>query len=71
MGVRVSSFSLASSGDASVRISQERLGGPIAYTHRSKADAAGRLIIAGDQNSALRVWRASDKKLLWTFEPAE
>ncbi|MEZ5327091.1 MAG: c-type cytochrome domain-containing protein [Verrucomicrobiales bacterium] len=62
---------LASSGDASVRINQERLGGPNAYTHRSKADAAGRLIIAGDQNSTLRVWRASDKKLLWTFEAAE
>jgi WD40 repeat protein len=62
---------LASSGDASVRINQERLGGPDAYAHRSKSDAAGRLIVSGDQNSTLRVWRASDKKLLWTFQAVE
>ena len=62
---------LASSGDKSVRINQEKLGGPNAYAHRSKTDAAGRLIIAGDQESTLRVWNASDKKLLWTFEAAE
>lgn len=61
---------LASSGDASVRINQEQLGGPAAYTHRAKADAAGRLIVAGDQESNLRVWQAGDKKLLFTFTPA-
>lgn len=60
---------LASSGDASVRINQEKLGGPDAYTHRAKTGAAGRYIVAGDQDSTLRVWDARDKKLLWTFEP--
>ncbi|MGK0186374.1 MAG: WD40 repeat protein [Verrucomicrobiales bacterium] len=59
---------LASSGDATVRINQEKLGGPDAYTHRSKSDAHGRLIVAGDQSSTLRVWNVSDKKLRWTFE---
>ena len=58
---------LASSGDKTVRINQEKLAGPAAYAHRSKADASGKLIIAGDQESVVRVWQAGDKKLLWTF----
>ena len=62
---------LASSGDQTVRINQEKLGGPAAYVHRSKTDLAGTLIVAGDQDSVVRVWNAGDKKLLWTLDPPE
>ena len=62
---------LASSGDKSVRINQERLGGPASYVHRSKSDASGRLIVASDQDSILRVWNSADKKLVMTFGAVE
>jgi WD40 repeat protein len=58
---------LASSGDKTVRIGADKLSGLASYVHRSKTDAAGGLIVAGDQDGVFCVWQASDKKLLWTL----
>ena len=59
---------VTSSGDKSVRLGKDRLDGKeFVYTTALSQDGA--LVVAGSQDSKVRVWTAKDKKLVKTFDP--
>jgi WD40 repeat protein len=60
---------LASCGDQSVRLGDERLSGADTFLHRAAASDDGAILVAGGQDSVLRIWRGSDKALMHRLEP--
>ncbi len=61
---------LASCGDQTLRLGDERLSGAETFLHRADASDDGEILVAGGQDSVLRIWRASDKALLHRLAPA-
>ena len=55
---------LSSSGDRSVRLSNKPLPDSNTYIHVSGASLDGSHVVAGGEDSILRVWTASDNKLI-------
>ena len=66
---------LASSGDTQVRLVKENgenvrtFAGPSDFVYSAAATPDGRIVVAGGQDSTLRVWDGSDGKALMTFAP--
>ena len=60
---------LTTSGDPSVRVSDRTLEGVDDFVYAADATPDGQTIIAGGQDSILRVWLAADGKLVHTFAP--
>ncbi|MEN9282510.1 MAG: Chromosome partition protein Smc [Verrucomicrobiota bacterium] len=61
-----SSDAIASaSGDEGVRINEEKLPGSKSFCFTLAADPHGRILAVGGEDGILRLWNASDKKLLW------
>ena len=57
---------VTSSGDKSVRVGNERLDGK-EFVYASALSQDGEWLIAGTQDSVVRVWQAKDKKLVQEF----
>jgi WD40 repeat protein len=68
---------LAASGDAKVRLVREdasevrSFAGATDFVESAAATPDGRIVIAGGQDSVLRVWDGTDGKLLASFPPPE
>jgi WD40 repeat protein len=66
---------VASSGDNQVKLFRDTgeavrsLGGTADFVNSAGVTRDGRLVIAGGQDSVLRVWNAADGKVLATFGP--
>lgn len=61
---------LASCGDQTLRLGDERLSGAETFLHRADVSDDGEILVAGGQDSVLRIWRTSDKTLLHRLAPA-
>ncbi len=62
---------LTTSGDPSVRVNDRTLEGVDDFVYAADATPDGQTIIAGGQDSILRVWLAADGKLVHSFAPPE
>ena len=59
---------VTSSGDSSVRLGKDRLDGK-EFVYASALSKDGEWVVAGSQDSVVRVWSAKDKKLVKAFGP--
>lgn len=59
----------SASGDATVRLNEERLPGAKGFAFCLATDRSGKVVAAGGEDGVLRVWTASDKKLLREVAP--
>lgn len=58
---------VSASGDTTVRLNDERLPGTKGFAFCLATDRAGQVVAAGGEDGVLRVWRATEKKLLREF----
>jgi WD40 repeat protein len=62
---------LSSAGDKTVKAAGQNLGGIESFIYTVTTPPDGRIIVAGGEDGFLRVWRAKDRKLLYSFPPPE
>jgi WD40 repeat protein len=73
--IGVTDQALTSSGDSQVRIVRENgesvrtFGGAADYMYSASATPDGKVVVAGGQDSILRVWNGGDGNVLATFPP--
>jgi WD40 repeat protein len=73
--IGVTDQALTSSGDSQVRIVRENgesvrtFGGAADYMYSASATPDGKVVVAGGQDSILRVWNGGDGNVLVTFPP--